>query len=94
MATDRRSHKRVVLYRAEVPGETERYEVEYESVSDALHFACRDLRAGRRNPLAIVEDGATVLDAAQIRERCEAEWEEVEERLERAAEEGAADPEG
>jgi hypothetical protein len=70
----------MVLYRAEVPGEEE-YEAEYESLADALHFACRDLRAGRRVPLEIREDGAVVLTRDGIRERCRAELEEIHARL-------------
>ena len=79
MNRDRREQKRVVLYRAEVPDEPEPYEVAYESVADALHFACRDLRTGRRRPLALVEDGIVVLDAEAIRAECAAQ--EGEHRL-------------
>lgn len=74
MPSDRRSNKRVTIYRAEdpdAPGGIR--EVEYESVADALHFAVRDLREGRRTPLEIREDGALVLDkegiAAELRAR-------------------------
>lgn len=70
MNTDRRAQRRIVLYRAEVPEEAEPHEVAYESVADALHFACRDLRTGRRRPLAIVEDGIVVLDAEGIVAEC------------------------
>jgi hypothetical protein len=70
MTRDRRAQKRVVLYRARVPDEEELYEVAYESVADALHFACRDLRTERRKPLAIVEDGIVVMDAARIEAEC------------------------
>lgn len=69
MPSDRRAQPRVVIYRAEVPGTSEVREVEYASVADALHFACRDLREGRRRPLAIVEDGGS-LDAEEIARRC------------------------
>lgn len=71
MNRDRRGQKRVVLYRAEVPDDPEPYEVAYESVADALHFACRDLRTGRRRPVALVEDGIVVLDAEGIRAACD-----------------------
>lgn len=74
MPSERRSSKRVTVYRAEdagVPGGV--HEVEYESVADALHFALRDLREGRRTPLEIREDGRLVLDreaiAAELRAR-------------------------
>jgi hypothetical protein len=70
MTHDRRSNKRVVTYRASVPGEGETYEVEYESVADALHFACRDLRTGRRTPLHILEDGEEVYDEEGIVRAC------------------------
>lgn len=76
MTRDRRARKRVVLYRAEVPDEPEPHEVAYESVADALHFACRDLRTGRRRPLAIVEDGIVVLDAQAISGQCASREEE------------------
>lgn len=72
MTRERRAQKRVVLYRAQVPDEADPYEVVYESVADALHFACRDLRTGRRRPIAIVEDGIVVLDARAIEAECEA----------------------
>lgn len=70
MAVERRSNKRSVLYRAEERGQPGLYEVEYEAVNDALHFACRDLRAGRRRPLEIVEDGVLIYDAEQIAAQC------------------------
>lgn len=70
MPGDRRKHRRAVTYRASVPGSPEDYEVEYDSVADALHFACRDLREERRQPLQIVEDGALVYDAADIQAEC------------------------
>lgn len=88
---ERRRSKRVVLYRAEVPGEDEVYEVEYESVADAIHFACRDLRAERRRPLEILEDGEVVLDVREILRRCEEEWTEVEELIENAVDSADAD---
>ena len=66
----------MVLYRAELRGEDEPYEVKYESVADALHFACRDLRTERRRPVAIVEDGVVVLDADQIAAECESREDE------------------
>ena len=71
MTRDRRERPRVIVYRAEVQDSTEHYEVEYEAVADALHFACRDLREGRRKPLEIVEDGVQVYDAARIAAECE-----------------------
>jgi hypothetical protein len=71
MATDRRSRKRVIVYRAEVPYSSEEWRVEYEAVADALHFACRDLREGRRRPIEITEDGVCVLDADSIARACE-----------------------
>ena len=71
MAHDRRSRKRVTIYRAELPNTGEIREVEYESIADALHFACRDLREGRRRPLAIVEDGAVIHDETSLAEACE-----------------------
>jgi hypothetical protein len=70
MARDRRTQKRVILYRATIPGSTEIWEVEYTAVADALHFACRDLREGRRQPIEILEDGAVVHDAAAIAREC------------------------
>lgn len=70
MPQDRRSQKRVIVYRAEIPGTGELWEVEYTAIADALHFACRDLREGRRNPLQIVEDGDEVYDAAGIADEC------------------------
>lgn len=71
MPADRRSRKRVIVYRAALPDSDELWEVEYEAVADALHFACRDLREGRRNPLEILEDGVQVYDADSIAEACE-----------------------
>lgn len=70
MSQDRRSQKRVIVYRAEVPHVSERYEVVYESLADALHFACRDLATERRRPLALIEDGIVILDADQIAQEC------------------------
>lgn len=70
MPSDRRSEKRVTVYRAAVPQEDELWEVEYEAVADALHFACRDLREGRRQPLEILEDGEVLYDAAGIAAAC------------------------
>ncbi|MEX2583059.1 MAG: hypothetical protein WD766_07285 [Gemmatimonadota bacterium] len=71
MAYDQRSHKRVTVYRAVIPDSDELWEVEYEAVADALHFACRDLRNGRRRPLEILEDGVLIHDAASIARACE-----------------------
>ena len=70
MPADRRSHDRVTVYRAEVVGSEELWEVEYQAVSEALHFACRDLHEGRRRPIEIVEDGVLVHDAAGIAQIC------------------------
>jgi hypothetical protein len=81
MPMDRRKHSRVTVYRAEVPGSAEVWEVEYEAVADALHFACRDLREGRRRPLEIVEDGVRVHDGDSIARACQEEEERVQERL-------------
>ena len=68
---DRRSDKRVTRYRARISDSDEIWEVEYESVSDALHFACRDLREGRRTPLSITEDSVLIYDADAIARMCE-----------------------
>lgn len=70
MPQDRRSQKRVIVYRAELPDTNELWEVEYTAIADALHFACRDLREGRRKPLQILEDGDEVFDSAGIAEEC------------------------
>ena len=70
MARDRRSEKRVTVYRAAIPQQEEIWEVEYEAVADALHFACRDLREGRRQPLEILEDGEVLYDADGIAAAC------------------------
>lgn len=78
MPSDRRSHERVTVYRAEVPGEEELWEVEYEAIADALHFACRDLREGRRRPIEILEDGVRIYDAASIAQACREQEEERE----------------
>lgn len=83
---DRRKTDRVVMYRARVPGSDELYEVEYPAVADALHFACRDLRAGRRVPLEILEDGVLVREAEAIARYCEEEFASVEDRLEHGRE--------
>lgn len=68
---DRRATERVTLYRARISDSDEIWEVEYEAVADALHFACRDLREGRRTPLSISEDGMLVYDAGAIARMCE-----------------------
>lgn len=72
MESDRRSRKRVVVYRAELPhtSPVEYWQVEYEAVADALHFACRDLREGRRKPVEIIEDGVVLYDAAALATVC------------------------
>lgn len=77
MANDRRGKKRVVKYRARISSSDEMYEVEYEAVADALHFACRDLRESRRQPLEIVEDGVRVFDEAAIEEECKRQRQEM-----------------
>lgn len=61
----------MIVYRAKVPGEDELWEVEYDAIADALHFACRDLREGRRSPIEILEDGVQVHDAEGITGACE-----------------------
>jgi hypothetical protein len=66
MSNERRSRRRVIVYRAEVPYSDEVWEVEYDAVAEALHFACRDLREGRRRPIEILEDDVVVYDAAAI----------------------------
>lgn len=71
MPRDRRSQKRVIVYRAEVPETGEAWQVEYGAVSDALHFACRDLREGRRRPIEILEDGVRVHDIDSIARACD-----------------------
>ena len=70
MAYDPRRRKRITVYRAQVPHSAELWEVEYEAVADALHFACRDLREGRRRPIEIVEDGVVIHDADGIARLC------------------------
>ena len=82
MLRDRRSEERIVLYRAEIPGEAAPHEVQYESVADAFHFACRDLHSGRRTPVEITESGIVVYDAERIRVECEQKQVEIETRLE------------
>ena len=80
MDHDRRSQKRVTVYRAALPSTGEIREVEYESIADALHFACRDLREGRRRPLAIVEDGVVIHDEESFARVCEQLEQEFAER--------------
>ena len=79
MTRDRRSQKRVVVYRAEVTETGELWEVEYGAVGDALHFACRDLRENRRRPIEILEDGERVHDAESIARECSVMAREMEE---------------
>ncbi len=67
---DRRTSKRVTVYRARVSHSNEVWEVDYDSVADALHFACRDLKEGRRTPLSITEGGALIYDAETIKRVC------------------------
>ena len=82
-ARDRRHEKRVTDYRSELPETGETREVEYAAVGEALHFACRDLREGRRRPLEITENGIVVHDAGEIARLCEErrEEEDLERRL-------------
>jgi hypothetical protein len=68
----------VIVYRAEIPETGETWEVEYQAISDALHFACRDLREGRRRPIEILEDGVRVHDADSIARECREIAEEME----------------
>ena len=70
MPGDRRSERRITVYRADVPDSDELWEVEYEAVAEAIHFACRDLREGRRIPREIIDDGVLLYDAAAIAELC------------------------
>jgi hypothetical protein len=77
MSTDRRNRKRVIVYRAELPDSNELWEVEYDAVADALHFACRDFRERRRKPIEILEDGVQVHDADSIAAACEERANEV-----------------
>jgi hypothetical protein len=70
MVYDPRSSKRVTVYRATVPHSDQLWEVEYDAIADALHFACRDLREGRRQPIEILEDGVQVYDAEGIARAC------------------------
>lgn len=72
MASDRRMRRRMIVYRAELPhtSPVEYWQVEYESLAEALHFACRDLREGRRKPVEILEDGVVVYDARSLPEAC------------------------
>lgn len=84
MQSDRRSARRVVVYRAELPhtSPVEYWQVEYDAVGDALHFACRDLREGRRKPVEIRENGVVLYDAEGLVEACrerEAARQEAEE---------------
>lgn len=81
MSTDRRKQTRITVYRAEVPGSDEVMEVEYEAVADALHFACRDLRDGRRRPLEILENGVRIHDEESIARACQEEEDRMQERL-------------
>ena len=68
---DRRDTERVTVYRAQISDSDEVREVEYEAVADALHFACRDLREGRRTPLSITESGVLIYDAEAIARLCD-----------------------
>ena len=70
MSSDRRQNPRVTVYRAKDLESGEPWEVEYHSIAEALHFACRDLREGRRSPIEIAEDGAVVYDAEGLVDAC------------------------
>jgi hypothetical protein len=70
MVHDQRSRKRITVYRAEIPDSAEIWEVRYDAIADALHFACRDLRSGRRRPIEILEDGVRIYDADAIASAC------------------------
>ena len=90
MPADRRRRERVIIYRAKVTGSDETLEVQYKAVADALHFACRDLREGRRIPLEIVEDDVQVHDASSIAAACQ----EKRDHLVDVLTEAGTDPEG
>lgn len=94
MARDRRAEKRVTVYRAVVSSSDEIREVEYEAIADALHFACRDLREGRRRPLAILENGEVVYDADGIAAACRELEEERPNPLDAVAEVGPGEERG
>ena len=68
---DRRVTKRLTIYRAHITGSQEVWEAEYEAIADALHFACRDLREGRRTPLCIMENGEMIYEREAIARLCE-----------------------
>lgn len=70
---DRRTTKRVTVYRAHITGSQEVWQAEYDAISDALHFACRDLREGRRTPLSIMENGIMIHDREEIARMCQDE---------------------
>lgn len=70
MVHDPRKTKRITVYRASIPHSDQVWEVEYDAIADALHFACRDLREGRRQPIEIVEDGVQVYNAEGIARAC------------------------
>lgn len=78
MASDRRSKKRVIVYRARIAEGGGLWEVEYAAVADALHFACRDLREGRRDPIEILEDGVRVYDRDAMARECAEQAKELE----------------
>ena len=84
---DRRTTKRVTVYRAHITGSQEVWEAEYEAIADALHFACRDLREGRRTPLCILENAELIYGREAIACLCEEQRSGVSE----AAAEGEAE---
>jgi hypothetical protein len=84
---ERRANKRVTVYRAQIPGSKKVWEAEYDAVADALHFACRDLREGRRIRLSITEEGSLIYDGEIIKRVCRKE----DARLGESAAEGDAE---
>ena len=80
MSQDRRKQKRITVYRSALPDSGEIREVEYESIAEAIHFACRDLREGRRRPIEIVEDGVVIYEGDSMLRICEERDQEWEER--------------
>ena len=52
-ARDRRIAERVTVCRAHLSGTQATGQAEYEDIADAIHFACRDLRKGRRTSLSL-----------------------------------------
>ena len=92
MPADRRQRNRVIVYRAKLADSDEVWEVEYKAVADALHFACRDLREGRRSPLEILEDDVQVHDARSIAAACQEKWDHLDDVLAEAGRETEGEP--